>query len=146
MPEDTRIGPKGLMAFVGRWSLDRNVTHFDGALGKMSGHLQIDTAGADRAIYTEDGVLTLGTGEPLRATRRYLWRAAPSAIDVSFEDGRPFHRIDLSGPRPATVHLCDPDRYAVAYDFANWPVWTARWEVEGPNKGYVMTTTYAPMR
>ena len=140
------MGPKGLTAFVGTWSLAREVHHFDGLRGEMAGVLRIEGSGTDRAIYTEDGMLTLGGGDPLRATRRYLWRAAPSAIDVSFEDGRPFHRIELSGTTPATVHLCDPDRYAVSYDFGQWPVWTAKWEVEGPNKGYMMHTTYRPER
>ena len=39
-------------------------------------------------------------------------------------------------------HWCDPDSYAVRYDFSRWPEWSARWRVEGPHKAYIMYSRY----
>ena len=136
-------GPGGAAAFAGRWRVARDIRHGDGLTGRLTGEAIIAPAGPGLFTYDEAGTLTLGAADPLHATRRYLWRAAEGAIDVSFEDGRPFHRISLAAFRPETVHLCPPDRYAVAYDFTDWPHWTARWQVEGPRKDYTMTTRYA---
>lgn len=136
--------PAGAAAFAGRWSMTRDIIHGDGLTGRLVGEAVIAPTGPGLWRYSESGELTLGASEPFRATRDYLWRAAEKAIDVSFADGRPFHRIELSALTPATVHLCDPDRYAVAYDFTLWPEWSARWQVEGPRKDYTMTTTYRP--
>ena len=142
MAPGTNEWPKTAAGFVGRWAVSRDIRHADGLTGTFAGTATIVAAGPGRFTYDEDGTLTLGASEPLRATRRYLWRAAGQGINISFADGAPFHRVDLSGPRTATVHLCDPDRYAVAYDFTGWPVWTARWDVTGPRKAYEMTSTY----
>ena len=138
--------PSGVGAFAGRWSIEREIVHFDGLNGRLTGTATIAPSGPGLYTYDETGTLTLGDAEPLHATRRYLWRTAEQAIDVSFADGSPFHRIALGAFRPETVHLCPPDRYAVTYDFTRWPLWTSRWRVEGPRKDYVMTSAYAPLR
>ena len=136
--------PSGVAAFAGRWILNRDIRHVDGLTGRFEGVAEILPAGPGLYSYEERGTLTLGLSEPLHATRRDLWRAAEGAIDISFGDGRPFHRVDLGGLRPETVHICPPDRYAVAYDFTAWPEWTATWRVEGPRKDYVLTSHYRP--
>jgi hypothetical protein len=136
--------PSGAAAFAGRWKLRRDIRHGDGLTGQFEGTAEIAPAGPGLYTYDEEGMLKLGDSDALRGTRRYLWRASDGAIDISFADGRPFHRLDLGGLRPETVHLCSPDRYAVAYDFTAWPEWSARWRVEGPRKDYVMTSHYAP--
>ena len=79
---------------------------------------------------------------PVEGRRRYLWRAVPEGIAVVFEDGRPFHVIAPGADAPEAVHRCDPDVYAVRYDFSRWPCWSSRWEVAGPRKRYAMTTFY----
>lgn len=135
-------GPKSALSFVGRWRIAREIAHADGLTGAFEGLAVVAASGPDRFSYDEDGTLTLGRAEPMRATRRYIWHASGQGINVYFAGGAPFHRVDLSGPRTATVHLCAPDRYAVSYDFSDWPVWTARWQVEGPRKAYEMTSSY----
>lgn len=118
------------------------ITHQDGLKGTLQGQARIEAAGADRATYMEEGKLRLGQGEPLHATRTYLWRGRPGVIEVSFDDGRPFHMVPLEDLSPSAVHLCPPDRYQVTYDFETWPRWTSKWDVEGPAKAYRMVTTY----
>jgi len=138
--------PASVSAFLGRWRLARDILHADGLRGRLDGEARVAPAGPALCTYTEEGRLVLDAGEPLLATRRYLWRDAAGAIDISFSDGRPFHRVSLGAFCAETAHLCPPDRYAVFYDFSDWPVWTARWRVEGPRKDYEMTSTYTPLR
>jgi len=145
-PEVSGTAPRSLVAFLGHWSMARDIRHADGLEGRLDGTARFTRSGPGRLTCDEDGWLTLGAAAPLHATSRTLWRAAPGAIEVAFADGRPFHRIALGAGRPETVHLCPPDRYAVTYDFTGWPLWSARWRVEGPRKNYEMTTRYAPLR
>ena len=63
--------------------------------------------------YSERGVLTLG-GTSMEAERVYLWRSSGDGIEVLFDDGRAFHRIDDSAE---AAHWCVPDQYDVTYAF-----------------------------
>ena len=140
--EGRTTGLTSLSALEGLWSLTRKIKHADGTEGRFTGTARFRRAGP-RLLQEEEGRLDLGHGPALRATRRYVWRRAGERLDCFFEDGRPFHSVPLGASSHETVHLCDPDRYAVAYDFADWPAWTSRWRVEGPRKDYVMSSRYA---
>ena len=76
----------------------------------------------------------------MQAERRDLWRQDGSRIVVDFADGRPFH--DFRPDSPEASHRCDPDSYAVRYDFRAWPIWCSTWRVTGPRKDYDMVSTY----
>lgn len=132
-----------LRDFIGVWRLDRRIEdRLTGQGGQFRGTARFD--GDDKRLaYLEQGVLTLGTAAPMQAERRYVWTAAPNGgIDVWFEDGRPFHTIDTTTTTPTASHDCAPDRYDVAYDFSDWPRWTATWTVLGPRKDYSMMSSY----
>ena len=136
--------PVDLSAFAGRWDLRRTIRDRragrDGQ-GRGEAVLRPDAEGL---VYEETLSLQFPGAPPMEARRRYLWRAAPQGIAVSFEDGRPFHAIALGKAAPDAAHWCDPDSYAVRYDFAGWPRWRATWEVAGPRKDYSMITDYSP--
>ena len=137
-------GLASLAALEGRWRLVRRIANADGSVALLDGTAVFRRAGL-RLVQEEDGWLRLsGGGPPLRATRRYLWTTEKGRLEVLFEDNRPFHTVPLGVGRPETVYLCDPDRYAVAYDFEAWPAWRSVWRVEGPRKDYVMTSDYSP--
>ena len=93
--------------------------------------------------YHEDGQLILHHSRQLVSSRRYRWHPGEAGgVDVFFEDNRFFHHIDLTHSAPVAHHLCPPDDYHVAYDFAPWPDWSARWQVSGPRKTYDMRSCY----
>jgi hypothetical protein len=92
--------------------------------------------------YQESGQMVLPHGQALSSTRRYRWDATLEGVDVHFDDGRFFHWIDLSHAAPQARHFCDPDDYAVSYEFTQWPVWTSLWKVKGPRKDYEMHSIY----
>lgn len=138
---DVVSGPASLFSFVGRWSLTREIRHADGRIDRMTGTCTFARSGP-QVLQDEEGWLETGSGR-FRASRRYVWKEARGQLNVHFADMRPFHSIPLGVLRPETVHLCAPDRYQVAYDFANWPVWCSVWTVEGPRKAYEMESRFA---
>ncbi|SIO24969.1 hypothetical protein SAMN05444722_1020 [Rhodovulum sp. ES.010] len=132
-----------LADFIGLWRLSRIIEDARaGHLARFEGQARL-SEGAGGLVYAETGALRLPGQPAFTATRRYLWRAGAAGIDIFFEDGRFFHAI-RPGTAPKASHDCPPDRYAVAYDFAHWPLWSSRWRVTGPRKDYVMVSRYAP--
>ncbi|MFT3973878.1 MAG: DUF6314 family protein [Amaricoccus sp.] len=136
-----------LRAFEGRWRIERDIEDVKaGRTGRFAGEAVFAPV-LDGLAYVETGTLTLQGAAPMAASRRYLWRAGgPGTIEVLFEDGRFFHRIDAEEPTSGAVHACAPDLYRVRYDFRGWPRWLAEWRVSGPRKDYAMVSRYAPAR
>lgn len=127
-----------LWDFEGDWQVSRRIEDaLSGQVGRFEGTALFERDGVGLR-YSERGVLTLG-GASMEAERVYLWRVGPAGIEVFFDDGRAFHRIDESAE---AAHWCDPDQYDVTYEFSGWPVWSSRWRVVGPRKDYVMVSDY----
>jgi len=134
----------GLEGFLGRWSLDRRIEDAaSGRLGVLTGEASFRHHAAGELLYEERGTLVMEGLSPLVAERRYRWRRETgNFVAVHFEDGRPFHLIDLAEPRPFDRHLCSPDTYEMTYDLTRWPAWECRTRVEGPRKDYRMLSRY----
>ena len=124
--------------FAGQWRLEKVINQADGVTARFDGHATW-RAVEEGLLYRESGALHLAGSAPIRAERRYLWRAP---LRVYFEDGRLFHDVPAQGGEAR--HLCPPDDYRVVYDFQNWPEWRATWRVFGPRKSYVMVCDYHP--
>jgi hypothetical protein len=118
---------------------EREIRHADGSIVAVTGRAVIAEA-AEGWTYVERGRMTLPTGQVFEAERRYLWQPREGAVEIRFDDGRPFHTLPLTGGQDA--HWCDPDQYDVTYDMSDWPRWQAVWRVRGPRKDYKMTTCY----
>ena len=117
--EDRRAGIHG--SFLGRGSFDPD---------------------SDGLRYTEDGVLRLAAHEGT-ATRRYRYRfPAPHRADVAFEDGRPFHAIDLRRGSWAVTHACGKDTYRTTFRVLGREEWSARWHIAGPRKDHLVVSHY----
>ncbi|MDR9484043.1 MULTISPECIES: DUF6314 family protein [Sediminimonas] len=132
-----------LSDFIGEWRLTRRIVHDSGQEARFCGQARFKAQADGALLLCEVGTLHVpGQGE-FAATRRYLWRPGNAGtIDVQFDDGRPFHRFDPNAGDSGDRHWCDPDSYAVRYDFSHWPEWSARWRVEGPHKAYIMYSRY----
>jgi len=61
---------------------------------------------------------------------------------VRFDDGRPFHTLDLSTGRAEVEHDCAPDRYRGRYRINGEDRWTLAWQVRGPRKQMIIATRY----
>lgn len=130
-------------AFEGHWRLSRRIQdRLSNQEGYLSGEAIFSRETSHRLIYDETGELRLGRGPAMEAKRRYLWDFRTGKVDVSFDDGRPFHSFEPHGAGRGTDHPCGDDFYTVTYDFNRWPIWTAAWKVLGPRKDYTATSTY----
>ena len=79
----------------------------------------------------------------MTGTRRYLLADfAGAAREVRFDDGRPFHALDLSAGTCPVRHDCPPDVYDGAYRVLDADRFTVRWTVTGPRKDSVLETTF----
>lgn len=123
------------------WQIKREIV--DDLTGQIS-HF-IGQARIDSGKYLEEGRLELAGGATFASTRAYLWVPTKTGIDISFDDGRFFHHLDLSQNTPEAQHFCDPDQYDVAYDFWDWPKWVSTWRVRGPRKDYKMQSVFAKL-
>ena len=120
--------------------IERRIVHEDQPDALFRGSARF-TPDEDGMVYEERGLMKIDGLRPVSAQRRYLWRENDDgAIEVRFEDGRAFHRIDPDNP--ADTHWCDPDMYEVTYRFGQWPDWIVTWKVSGPRKAYQMVSTY----
>lgn len=80
-------------------------------------------------------------GQRMSARRRYRLDLSDETVSVSFEDGRPFVRIDGS-PRQVLTHLCGEDSYRGLLLFADRERWLELWRVAGPRKRYISLGRY----
>ncbi len=132
-----------LKAFLqGVWRLTRTLEdRRAGQRGRLDGRAVFAPAGAG-LVYRERGVLCLGafTG-PAERVYRYRF-PAPGRAEVVFEDGRPFHDLDLSHGRWSVAHRCRDDLYRGSFEIEGRDRWTAVWRVLGPRKDQVLRGRY----
>ncbi len=125
-----------LADFEGAWQVERTIRQEDGIDARFSGRAV--WAPAETGLrYHENGLMTLDGHPPMQAERRYFWA---EDLSVFFDDGRFFHRVPETGG--STSHWCDPDHYALTYDFTDWPRFKVAWRVKGPRKNYRADTEY----
>jgi hypothetical protein len=128
----------------GRWSIERQVR--DMRLGHdavFTGEADIAPApGApDELDWREEGELISAAHRgPARRAMRIVPHGA--AWEVLFEDGRPFHPLDLSDGGCDVVHLCGADRYDGAFRLETPDRLSVRWRVRGPAKDLEIISDY----
>ncbi len=139
-----RLGIAELRAFLlGAWRLTRTMAdRRAGQTGRLDGEtvLALDGKGL---VYWERGLLRLGAYEGA-VTRVYRYRfTTPGRAEVAFEDGRPFHALDLSDGRCSVQHRCRDDLYRGAFEVEGQDLWTVFWRVSGPRKDQVLYGRHA---
>ena len=139
----TSCGITDLPGFLqGTWRLARII---EDRRTQTSGFLR------GRAVFTphrrglrcrEQGRMRLGPHEgPTHRTHFYEFPRKDLA-SVLFDDGRPFHDLDLTGGRWHCTHLCGADRYRGEFLVLGADVLAVRWEVTGPRKDYALVSRY----
>jgi hypothetical protein len=96
----------------------------------------------DTLVYDEE-VVWAPAGQEMTATRRYLIAGIRrAAAEVLFDDGRPFHALDLASGACPVHHDCPPDTYAGEYRVLDADRFTVRWTITGPRKDSRLFTTF----
>lgn len=131
------LGPDG----AGRWSVVRELADLRGGLaGRFEGVASFGRVGT--AIWWDEaGELDWPThhGE---AGRRLFVVADGAQARVHFDDGRPFHSLDLTNGRCDLAHDCAPDLYTGELTVTSDDEWHVAWDVEGPAKRLTIRSDY----
>lgn len=128
-PVDDLIG-----YLAGRWRVERDVEdRTAGAAGRFAGELLCEYDAPGALTMRERGELDWsGVRAPAYRTTRLL--ADGGAGRVVFEDGRPFHDLDLRSGGCAVTHGCAPDTYRGSFVVDGPDAWRYEWLVSGPRK------------
>lgn len=133
---------------LGDWELARAVHDLaGGALGEFEGTATFRADAADPHLlhYYEEGVLRLGEHEGT-AFRRLRYLVDGPRARVEFEDGRFFHKLDLSAGEWSAVHPCRADEYTGRFGVETADAWWQEWTVRGPAKAYVLRSSLTRCR
>jgi len=127
---------------LGAWSIDRaledRLTESDGT---FAGRADFASDG-EGLLYREEGRLEMA-GYADDVTRTYRWSfSAPERARLWFDDGRPFHELDLTKGRADVRHLCGDDVYDGVYDVTDEDRWRLTWEIKGPRKSLKIDSRY----
>jgi hypothetical protein len=141
-----------VVAFLnGGWVVDRDIVDsLSGATGSFRGTAEFVSDG-DALTWVEAGELQWAaemhrTPVMQKAGRRLLVAVRPSVpcvLDVAFDDGRFFHRADLSTGSDTFVHGCAPDTYSGAWTVITPNQFEVTWDVEGPAKQIAIRSSYS---
>lgn len=136
------IDPPSVRALEGVWKIERAVwDHLRGLRGHFHGTATIlpDGGGYD---WDERGRLSMGDFEGDSGRRLRIVPAEDGGWEVCFADGRPFHRLDLSGGDCHPVHLCGADTYRGHYALRGPDRMRIVWRVRGPAKDLELVGDY----
>jgi hypothetical protein len=130
-----------LPAFLeGVWRVERDLD--DGhRRGRFEGVATFSRAGHG-LVWDERGEIAFGDHRG-PARRRLLLLPHGTGWEVRFEDGRPFHLLDLSAGRCAAGHDCGADRYDGAFDVLAEDAFKVAWVVRGPRKDQRIVSRYS---
>jgi hypothetical protein len=124
----------------GRWTVRREINQ---GQGRFDGTAEF-TAGEDATqIWHETGRLRLGGHDgPAYRTLHLAPGPAGGAWQVRFDDGRPFHDLDLRSRRWTAEHLCGDDVYRGEFIVEGPDRLRVTWRVTGPRKDDVIQSVY----
>ncbi|WP_427133709.1 DUF6314 family protein [Pseudarthrobacter sp. S9] len=127
---------------LGSWSVERTLLdRTSGTRGTFTGVVRYSALDDDGGLsFHEEGTVRLTSldGDPFTgpASRHYVLHSAesPDAMDVTFPDGRAFHRMSFTQNASQDQHWCDPDTYRVTYTLRGPDEFSYAWDVRGPKK------------
>jgi hypothetical protein len=136
----------------GVWAIERDVhDRLSGQDGTYTGEATFALDGPGLS-WVERGTLTMG-GHVGRATRTMAvvpvgtgaaYSGGPEpAWEVRFDDGRPFHPLDLSSGSCPVDHPCGEDHYAGWVRVERPDLLVVSWRVVGPRKDHTIVTRYS---
>jgi hypothetical protein len=126
---------------AGRWSVERRLEdRRSGRSGEFTGTATF-TPDGDGLRWTEQGRIRFGDHDG-PAGRRLSIAPAGDGWLVAFDDGRPFHALDLAGGACVVEHVCGADRYDGEYRLRDPDTLEVTWRVTGPRKDVEIVTRY----
>ena len=131
---------------LGSWSVERTLwDRSSGTRGTFAGVARFSPTDDDGGLdFHEEGTVRWPTPDGGAFTgpagRNYILQPAdsPDAMDMTFPDGRPFHRMSFRETASQDNHWCDPDTYRVTYALRGPDEFSYSWDVQGPRKDLLL--------
>lgn len=125
----------------GTWSVQRTI---NGDAGAFLGTATFTPDPESGLAWQETGTLRVDAyaGPAYRTLRLSPPAGGDHRWQVAFEDGRPFHDLDLRSGAWAAEHLCGPDRYRGRFVVRDAESFTVTWHVTGPGRDDVIASVY----
>ena len=124
----------------GRWAVERVI---NAGGGRFTGDAVFEPDRRGGALWRETGRLVIdGFHGPASRTLHLARDGDRGAWQVRFDDGRPFHPLDLSTGRWEAEHRCGADLYRGRFAVLDDDRMTIRWRVTGPDRDDVIATRY----
>lgn len=120
---------------AGEWSVQRYIS---GGRGTFRGRASFTPRQDGTTRWHEAGQLVLDGHEGPASRTLTL---DPDG-QVRFDDGRPFHRLDLATGRCEAEHLCAPDTYRGTFEVLDDATLIVTWRVRGPGRDDTIRSHY----
>lgn len=127
----------------GDWRIDRVLVDLaSGCRGAFVGTVSFEREPGGILVQNETGELAWGAhrGPAYRRLRMHP-TGDPGVLEVLFDDGRPFHFLDLRSGATAVEHPCGRDNYVGEFRVESAAAWSYRWTVTGPAKTFRLGST-----
>jgi hypothetical protein len=129
-----------LVFLAGRWSIRRHLLdRSSGTEGIFTGTTTF-TPDDGGLRWDEEGTVSWPSFRG-PASRSYRITAQDTTMVVHFPDGRVLCRLDLRSGRAHDEHWCSPDTYLVDFRIPSYGTIEYSWDVTGPAKDHLLTTT-----
>jgi hypothetical protein len=126
----------------GVWQIDREVHDaLAGTDGRYVGTATFAPDG-DGLSWVERGTLRLGAFEGTATRTMRIVPGPAGRWEVRFDDGRPFHPLDLRTGACPVDHPCGEDHYAGWVRAEHERLLVVSWRVTGPRKDHTILTRY----
>lgn len=116
---------------TGTWRIYRRICGMD---ARFTGDLTFTTQDGG-LLYRESGTLRLPASSH-EAYRSYIYRPSGNALQILYDDGRPFLNLTFKNGIAGDVHACGPDTYRATFKIKNESEWVCAFAVTGPRKNY----------
>lgn len=132
-------------SMIGIWSLTRNL----GRLGQFKGVARFVLVEDNSILYREDITLNIERGNyKVAGCKEYKYVYEGGGITKFFVEeaisDRIFYRLSFSGDFCGAqgCHVCGQDIYKAQYEFNSDDYFKIIYEVKGPYKDYIISSTY----
>lgn len=140
--------PDALAYLAGRWDVHRTLRDSGAAhgTGHFAGVAEFRRVDSGLWLHKEEGVMEWN-GVRNEAQRTLRMRPRPDGTaDVEFEDGRPFHHLDLRTGTWTAGHPCAADQYDGSFTVLSADEWHLCWQVLGPAKNQMLRSVHRRSR
>lgn len=133
--------PDPIGFLLGSWTTRRHLLdRSTNTVGTFTGTTTF-TPDADGLHWAEQGTVRWPSFEGPASRSYRVMPGVGTAVEVLFEDGRLLCRLDLSAGSARDHHDCPPDTYRVDFAVGSSDRIDYRWDVTGPAKDLLLSTT-----